>query len=175
MNFVIALLLCCLSVTCLFRISSGLSIKTAPSLTTFASVDHFHQRRQVSVRRRSSIFTSTSEFGEDRTGNHNEGQGYVARRLAIQAFEQPQPWAGSGDKNLTPRDQAKFENKVPFSAETYDVIKRAIELINRRLNEGEVLSTEETGWFTEAIDHIMEDANKYGPPLRPKRDSPKSQ
>mmetsp|Transcript_7958 Transcript_7958/g.11023 ORF Transcript_7958/g.11023 Transcript_7958/m.11023 type:complete len:182 (+) Transcript_7958:3-548(+) len=55
----------------------------------------------------------------------------------------PAPWTYSKpQESLTAREKASFKNKVPFDTSTYEVLKTAIELVSKRINEPEALSVE---------------------------------
>ena len=69
----------------------------------------------------------------------------------------------------TARDRASFKNKVPFSEEIYETLKTGIELLSERVKSKSPLTLEEANWLQNAAEVIIEDANKYGPPERPKR------
>ena len=73
----------------------------------------------------------------------------------------------------TAREKASFSNKIPFSEDMYKVLKTSIELLSRRSTDKVPVSKEEAQWFADAIDVIIDDAKKYGPPPRPpKRTEP---
>jgi hypothetical protein len=65
-----------------------------------------------------------------------------------------------------------FKNKVPFTEDVYETMKKAIELLSKRARTDpppEILTVEEAKWFKSAIEVIIADAKKYGPPPRPAR------
>lgn len=67
----------------------------------------------------------------------------------------------------TARDRALFKNKVPFSEDMYQTIKRMIELLSERVDSQNALTVDDAKWFKSIIDDVIEDANMYGPPARP--------
>lgn len=83
--------------------------------------------------------------------------------------QQQQPWQPQTDEAKTAREKARFQSKIYFDDETYQVLKTAIEMLNRRINEGIKLTTEESDWFSQAADVILADAHKFGPPPKPER------
>lgn len=68
------------------------------------------------------------------------------------------------------RDRAQFKNKIPFSEDMYNVLRRAIELLSRRVEVGAgPLPLDDALWLHKAVDDIIEDAKKFGPPQKPPR------
>ena len=67
----------------------------------------------------------------------------------------------------TARERASFSNKIPFSEDMYKVIKKAIEILSKRSTDKTPITKAEAQWFTDAIDIIIDDAKKYGPPPKP--------
>ena len=85
------------------------------------------------------------------------------------------------------REKAAFKNQVPFSDDLYEMIKNSIEILNKRLlistnrhkdpstlsidEAAELriksLTTEEALWLTQAVEVIIADAQKFGPPEKP--------
>jgi hypothetical protein len=49
------------------------------------------------------------------------------------------------------------------------MVKRSIELLSARKNSGQVLSVENAKWLRDAVETIIADAHKYGPPPKPPR------
>eukprot|EP00601_Ochromonadales_sp_CCMP2298_P012832 CAMPEP_0173250236 /NCGR_PEP_ID=MMETSP1142-20121109/19471_1 /TAXON_ID=483371 /ORGANISM="non described non described, Strain CCMP2298" /LENGTH=112 /DNA_ID=CAMNT_0014182969 /DNA_START=85 /DNA_END=423 /DNA_ORIENTATION=+ len=84
------------------------------------------------------------------------------------------PWTAGEDKK-TARERAQFKNKVPFAPETYEVIKAAILLLTKRTSGGEKLTFEEAEWFRDAVDAIVDDAYKFGPPPKPAKVDPEQE
>lgn len=78
------------------------------------------------------------------------------------------PWVLNPEPK-TARERAQFKNKVPFSEEIYETIKRSIELLSERKNSGQNLSVDDAKWLKDAVEVIIADAHKYGPPSRPPR------
>jgi hypothetical protein len=76
-------------------------------------------------------------------------------------------WQSTAPAAKTARDMTDFKNKVPFSAEIYETIKGSIEVLNTRIQGQEPLTREEAEWLILAVDEIVADAHKYGPPPRP--------
>lgn len=89
------------------------------------------------------------------------------KRSVIVAHSTPAPWTGDNDGKKSVREMAKFKNKVPFDEDTYKVLKASIELLSKRIEEGELLTKDEAKWMVNAVEHIIEDAHKYGPPAKP--------
>jgi hypothetical protein len=86
--------------------------------------------------------------------------------------ESKEPWisnqsANNNDDLKSAREKASFKTKIPFNEDLYAILKTTIELLTKRINKKEKLSLEETKWFEKAINIIIDDANKYGPPLKP--------
>jgi hypothetical protein len=52
----------------------------------------------------------------------------------------------------------------------YEVLKTSIELLTERINTKKALTIDEAAWLQNAVEIIVEDANLYGPPERPKKD-----
>ena len=90
------------------------------------------------------------------------------------------------------REKARFGSQVPFKEDVYETMKGAIELLTKRLSMNKDLSkmdvsklsideqallsmksltVEESLWFADAIQIIIADAYKYGPPARPTKES----
>jgi hypothetical protein len=98
---------------------------------------------------------------------------FVRSPVHMSDKEEQVPWTvGEGKK--TARERAQFKNKVPFGEETYEVIRAAILLLSKR-SAGEKLTVEETEWFRDAVEAIVEDANKFGPPPKPVKVDPETE
>ena len=67
----------------------------------------------------------------------------------------------------TAREKAQFKNKIPFDESMYEVLKTAIELLSRRINGPDPLSSDEAAWLLTAVEIIIADAHTYGPPPKP--------
>ena len=67
------------------------------------------------------------------------------------------------------RDKASFKNKVPFSEEIYETLKTSVELLSERIKSNKPLTVQQAEWLANAVEVIIQDANMYGPPERPKR------
>jgi len=83
------------------------------------------------------------------------------------------------------KEKASFRNQVPFSEDIYETLKGTIELLTKRLamkKDVDVsklsideraamamksLSVDEAQWLKSAIEVIIDDAYRYGPPPRP--------
>ena len=79
-----------------------------------------------------------------------------------------QAWIGTNEPK-TARDKASFKNKIPFNEDMYEILKSSIEILSDRMNTKQPLTTEQAVWLSNAIEIIIEDANKYGPPPKPIR------
>ena len=79
------------------------------------------------------------------------------------------------------REKAAFKNNVPFGPEVYETMKSSIDLLSKRMKRKTVgaamsidealeaagsISLAEAKWLGEAVEILIEDAYKYGPPLR---------
>lgn len=79
------------------------------------------------------------------------------------------------------KQKAAFKNNVPFSDDVYETMKSSIDLLTRRMKKREAgkdmsideaneatsgLTIEEAKWLSNAVEILIEDAYKYGPPLR---------
>jgi hypothetical protein len=79
------------------------------------------------------------------------------------------------------KEKVAFKNNVPFGPEVYETIKSTIELLSRRMKKRPIslemsvdeareasggLSLEESKWLSDAVETLIEDAYRYGPPLR---------
>lgn len=83
-----------------------------------------------------------------------------------------QVWTDDLDKNkLSTRAKTQFKNNVPFSADMYDTIKSAIELLTDRIqaDNPQPLDEEEAQWLENAVEVIIADAQMYGAPAKPVR------
>ena len=90
------------------------------------------------------------------------------------------------------KEKARFGSQVPFDEDVYETMKHAIELLTKRLSMNKdpskvdmsklsideqamlsmkSLTVEESQWFADAIEIIIADAYKYGPPVRPTKES----
>jgi len=90
------------------------------------------------------------------------------------------------------KEKARFGSQVPFDEEVYETMKHTIELLTKRLSMNKdpskvdmsklsideqsmlsmkSLTVEESLWFANAIEIIIADAYKYGPPVRPTKES----
>ena len=95
------------------------------------------------------------------------------RTTALRAAEgTKQPWINTRPEPKTARERVSFKNKIPFTDDMYETIKRAIELLSKRARTDpapEKLTVDEAEWFKGAVEIILEDAKKFGPPPRPER------
>mmetsp|Transcript_13544 Transcript_13544/g.13137 ORF Transcript_13544/g.13137 Transcript_13544/m.13137 type:complete len:156 (-) Transcript_13544:490-957(-) len=108
----------------------------------------------------------------------------ISFRSHVSCLEMAQePWVyDTAPKSA--REKAAFKSQIPFSEETYDTLKGSIELLSRRMKakaaEGSdmsidekleaeklTLTLEEAKWLSNAVETLIEDAYKYGPPARP--------
>jgi hypothetical protein len=79
------------------------------------------------------------------------------------------------------KQKAAFKNNVPFDDDVYETMKSSIDLLSRRMKKREAgkdmsideaseatsgLTIEEAKWLSNAVEILIEDAYKYGPPLR---------
>lgn len=79
------------------------------------------------------------------------------------------------------KQKAAFKNNVPFDDDVYETMKSSIDLLTRRMKKREAgknmsideakeatsgLTIEEAKWLSNAVEILIEDAYKYGPPLR---------
>lgn len=69
----------------------------------------------------------------------------------------------------TAREKASFSNKIPFNEDMYKVLKKAIELLSKRSTDKTPVTKNEAEWFADAINVIIDDAKKFGPPPKPPR------
>lgn len=83
-------------------------------------------------------------------------------------------WIPTNDQKSA-REMAKFKSKIPFDDNMYEVLKTAITLLSKRTTTTDPLSAEEATWLVDAVDLIIEDAKKFGPPPRPVKSDDKSQ
>lgn len=84
------------------------------------------------------------------------------------------------------REKAAFRSQVPFSQDIYETLKSSIELLSRRMKikvepgkdmsideareaAAGSLTLEEAKWLCDSVEMLIEDAYKYGPPIRPAR------
>ena len=97
---------------------------------------------------------------------------------------QQSPWV-SDKAPKSAKEKASFKNQVPFREEVYETVKGAIELLTKRLNMNKdlamsklsldeqaalsmkTLTVDEAQWLAAAVEVILDDAYKYGPPARP--------
>ena len=95
-------------------------------------------------------------------------------------MSEQQPWVyDTSPKNA--KQKAAFKNNVPFDDDVYETMKSSIELLTRRMKKREAendmsideaneatsgLTIEEAKWLSDAVEVLIEDAYKYGPPLR---------
>jgi hypothetical protein len=85
------------------------------------------------------------------------------------ASSDKQSWESNTD-GLSAKAKQEFKNKVPFSDDVYETIKAAVNLLSARSSkERTLLTRDEADWFAEAVEVIIEDANRYGPPKPPPR------
>lgn len=91
---------------------------------------------------------------------------------ASSASDGKQAWVSDRPEPKTARERVSFKNKVPFSDDMYATLKRAIELLSERVRTdppGQPLSKEDAAWLSTAVEAIIADAKKFGPPSRPER------
>ena len=90
------------------------------------------------------------------------------------------------------KEKARFGSQVPFDEGVYETMKGAIELLTKRLSMNKdtskidvsklsideraalsmkSLTVEESLWLADAVEYIIADAYKYGPPARPTKES----
>ena len=96
---------------------------------------------------------------------------FVPAAAALWAVEK-QPWVDTRPEPKTARERVSFKNKVPFSDDMYETLKRTIELLSKRARtdpDPEKLTVDEAVWLKGAVEVILEDAKRYGPPPRPER------
>lgn len=67
------------------------------------------------------------------------------------------------------RDRAAFRNKIPFSEDMYNTMRKFIDILSKRIESNSPISMEESSYLLEAVDIIIDDAKKYGPPVKPVR------
>lgn len=82
----------------------------------------------------------------------------------------PAPWLSTRPEPKTARDRVAFKNKVPFTDDVYETLKKCIELLSKRTRSNpapEMLTVEEAAWFKNAVESVIADAKLYGPPPRP--------
>jgi hypothetical protein len=83
-----------------------------------------------------------------------------------------QMWTDDVDKDkLSTRAKTQFKNNVPFSADMYDTIKSAIELLTDRIQaeNPQPMGEDEAEWLKNAVEVIIADAQMYGAPAKPVR------
>ena len=85
------------------------------------------------------------------------------------AFGNKQAWEYNTE-GLSVKAKQEFKNKVPFSDDIYATIKTAVSLLSARSSKEKTLLTQdEADWLVDAVEVILEDANRYGPPKPPPR------
>ena len=90
----------------------------------------------------------------------------------------PAPWLNTRPEPKTARDRVAFKNKVPFTDDMYETLKKCIELLSKRTRSNpapEMLTVDEAAWFKTAVESVIADAKLYGPPLRPPPSTKKSE
>lgn len=104
---------------------------------------------------------------------------------SLSMSEGQEPWVYDTSPKSA-REKAAFRSQVPFSQDIYETLKASIELLSRRMKmkvepgkdmsidearEAAVssLTLDEAKWLCESVEMLIEDAYKYGPPLRPAR------
>lgn len=81
-------------------------------------------------------------------------------------------WVNERPEPKTARERVSFKNKIPFSDDMYETLKKTIEMLSKRARTDpppEPLTVEEAKWFAKSIETILADAKMYGPPARPER------
>lgn len=130
--------------------------------------DALNSAMQQRKQQHSSTSPVANAYGQQFSQQCNlTAEGY--RPVQTTSRQQQQPWVPQTDEVKTAREKARFQSKIYFDDETYEVLKTAIEMLNRRINEGIKLTPEESDWFNQAADVILADAYKFGPPPRPER------
>lgn len=108
-----------------------------------------------------SMSSSNSNYDSDSDNSMSltDQESVPSQQQAWQRTEEPK----------SAREKAAFKSKVPFSEDLYTVLKKSIELLSIRVRNERKLTKEEAVWFGDAIDVIMDDARRYGPPPKPER------
>jgi hypothetical protein len=111
--------------------------------------------------------------------------GSLNRLLMSPENESATPWVYDNSPKSA-KEKAAFKSQVPFSDDMYEAIKGTIELLNKRLKIStdshkdpsqltideaaelatKTLTVDEATWLSEAIEVILDDALRYGPPKK---------
>ena len=123
---------------------------------------------------------------EERQAYNMVSCSFIRRKMQVYLKAEQEPWVYDTSPKSA-REKAAFKNNVPFAPEVYETMKSSIDLLSKRMKRKTIgaemsidealeaagsISLEEAKWLGEAVEILIEDAYKYGPPLRPANIAP---
>ena len=155
-------------------------------LTLIAVATGFQSTARVRVRFSRCIPCTSNSRPRTATSTKTH-RGAAASNDATPSSSGQSPWVYDTSPKSA-KEKASFRNQVPFKDDVYGTLKGSIELLTKRLAMNKDLSgveisklsideraamalksltVDEAQWLVDAVEVIIDDAYRYGPPPRP--------